>query len=76
MLEAVPGEGVARVTATSLARVVVVLREIGEDDPGRRLTKVIAALRDRDLLQQAQETLAGSPDFVEYDEDDLERLLR
>ncbi|MEV4573191.1 hypothetical protein AB0K16_08005 [Nonomuraea jabiensis] len=63
-------------TATSLARVVVVLREIGEDDPGRRLTKVIAALRDRDLLQQAQETLAGSSDFVEYDEDDLERLLR
>lgn len=46
VLEAVPGEGVARVTATSLARVVVVLREIGEDDPGRRLTKVIAALRD------------------------------
>ncbi|MER6002521.1 hypothetical protein ABT120_28380 [Nonomuraea angiospora] len=76
MLEAVPGEGVARVTATSLARVVVVLREIGEDDPGRRLTKVIAALRDRDLLQQTQETLAGSPDFVEYDEGDLERLLR
>lgn len=76
VLEAVPGEGVARVTATSLARVVVVLREIGEDDPGRRLTKVIAALRDRDLLQQAQETLAGSSDFVEYDEDDLERLLR
>lgn len=76
VLEAVPGDGVARVSATSLARVLVILREIGEDDPGRRLTKVIAALRDRDLLHQAQETLNETTDFVEYDEDDLEELRR
>ncbi|MGP3916403.1 hypothetical protein [Nonomuraea sp. 10N515B] len=76
VVEAVPGEGITRVSATSLARVLVVLREIGEDDPGRRLTKVIAALRDRDLLQQAQDTLSETTDFVEYGEDDLEGLLR
>ncbi|MEV6983692.1 hypothetical protein AB0M95_20895 [Sphaerisporangium sp. NPDC051017] len=76
VLEAVPGEGVARVSATSLARVLVVLREIGEDEAGRRLTKVIDALRDRDLLQRAQDALAETTDFVEYNEDDLEELLR
>ncbi|MEV7964361.1 hypothetical protein AB0O34_00035 [Sphaerisporangium sp. NPDC088356] len=77
VLEAASGDGVARVTATSLARVLVVLREIGEGEPGRRrLAKVIDALRDRDLLQRAQDTLAESTDFVEYGEDDLEELLR
>ncbi|WP_155349414.1 hypothetical protein [Acrocarpospora pleiomorpha] len=76
VLDAVPGNGVARVSATSLARVLVVLREIGEDEPGRRLARVIDALRDRDLLQRAQDALAETTDFVEYGDDDLEDLLR
>ncbi|MEU9830507.1 hypothetical protein AB0D67_03100 [Streptosporangium sp. NPDC048047] len=76
LLEAVPGEGVARVSATSLARVLVVLRELGEDESGRRLARVIDALRDRDLLSRAQEALAGATDFVEYGEFELEELLR
>ncbi|MEV7808634.1 hypothetical protein AB0O28_37350 [Microbispora sp. NPDC088329] len=76
VLEEVPGGGVARVSATSLARVLVVLREIGEDEPGRRLTRVIDTLRDRDLLQRAQDVMAETGDFVEYGEDDLEELLR
>ncbi|MFC4535209.1 hypothetical protein [Sphaerisporangium dianthi] len=76
VLEAIPGGGVARVSATSIARVLVVLREMGEDEPGRRLTKVIDALRDRDLLQRAQDTLAETNDFVDYSEADLEDLLR
>lgn len=76
VLEATPDEGIARVSATSLARALVVLREIGDNESGRRLTKVIDALRDRDLLQRAQETLAETTDFVEYGEDDLQELLR
>jgi hypothetical protein len=77
VLETVPGQGVARVSATSLARVLVVLREIEEGEPGRRrLAKIIDALRDRDLLQRAQDTLSDTADFVEYSEDDLEELRR
>lgn len=76
MLNAVSGEGVARVSATSLARVLVVLREIGDDDSGRRLAKVIDSLRDRDLLHRAQKTMAETTEFVEYSDDDLEELLR
>ncbi|GAA0397728.1 hypothetical protein Acor_84690 [Acrocarpospora corrugata] len=33
-------------------------KEIAEDEPGRRLTKVIDALRDRELLTRAQDTFA------------------
>jgi hypothetical protein len=76
VLSAVPGEGVARVSATSLAQVLVVLREIGDDDSGHRLAKVIDSLRDRDLLHRAQETMAETTEFVEYSNDDLEELLR
>ncbi|GAA3133029.1 hypothetical protein GCM10010466_24550 [Planomonospora alba] len=77
VLEAVPGRGVARVSATSLARALVVLREMEEGEAGhRRLARVIDALRDRDLLQRAQDTMSDTADFVEYSEDDLEELLR
>jgi DNA-binding transcriptional MerR regulator len=76
VLDPAGGEGVARVSATSLARVLVVLREIGEDEPGRRLARVIDALRDRDLLNRAQEVLAETTEYVEYSDDDLEELLR
>ena len=71
VLNSVPGEGVARVSATSLARVLVVLREIGDDDSGHRLAKVIDALRDRDLLSRAQEAMAETTEFVEYSDDGL-----
>ncbi|MEU0565572.1 hypothetical protein ABZ297_09290 [Nonomuraea sp. NPDC005983] len=76
VLDAVRGEGVARVSATSLARVLVVLREIGEDEPGRRLAKVVDALRDRDLLSRAQDALAETTEYLEYGDEDLQELLR
>lgn len=77
VLEAVSGESIAKVSATSIARVLVVLREIGDDEPGRRrLAKVIDALRDDDLLRRAQGEFGANTDFVEYEDGDLEELLR
>ncbi|GGK49594.1 hypothetical protein Ppa06_10120 [Planomonospora parontospora subsp. parontospora] len=42
----------------------------------RRLARVIDALRDRDLLEQAQEAARESEDLVEYGDDELTELLR
>ncbi len=77
VLQAVPGEKVTKVSATSLARAVAVVREMQEGETGRRrLARVIDALRDRDLLEQAQEAARESEDLVEYGDDELTELLR
>ncbi|MEU4411260.1 helix-turn-helix domain-containing protein [Streptosporangium sp. NPDC023963] len=76
VLRAVPGEKVTRISATSLAEVLAVVREMGQGEPGRRrLARVIDALRDRDLLERAQDAAQMTGDLVEYGEDDLKKLL-
>ncbi|MFB9681606.1 helix-turn-helix domain-containing protein [Streptosporangium vulgare] len=76
VLRAVPGEKVTRISATSLAEVLTVVRETEQGEPGRRrLARVIDALRDRDLLERAQDAAQMAGDLVEYDEDDLKKLL-
>jgi hypothetical protein len=63
VLRAVPGEKVTRISATSMAEALVIVREMKDGESGRRrLARVIDALRDRDLLERAQEV----GDLVEY----------
>ncbi|MER5650884.1 helix-turn-helix domain-containing protein [Streptosporangium sp. NPDC002524] len=76
VLRAVPGEKVTRISATSLAEVLAVVRETEQGEPGRRrLARVVDALRDRDLLERAQDAAQMTGDLVEYGEDDLKKLL-
>ncbi|GAA2882700.1 hypothetical protein GCM10010517_45850 [Streptosporangium fragile] len=73
---AMTDEEVARTFSISSAVVPVLLQEMRKNAAGRRrLVQIIDTLRDRHLLERAQEAAVTATDLIEYGQADLEDLL-